>query len=76
MFFDYSLGTFFSHLASTAYRTCEIETAFAEVAQESANNESMLPLQPKTPEDIVFTHFWVDNLDVLVDKQVGGIDVL
>ena len=50
--------------------TCEIETAYAEVAQQNAKNECILPLQPQSTET-VFTHFWVDNFDVLVDRQAG-----
>ena len=51
---------------------CEVETAYAEVAQEKGKGELTLPLQPLTPENMVFTHFWVDNFDMFVDKQGGG----
>jgi hypothetical protein len=61
----------FGHCVNYNY-TCEVETAYAEVSQESARRGSALPLQPKTPENRVFTHFWVDNFDVLVDRQIGG----
>ena len=30
-----------------------------------------MPLQPKDHQP-VYTHFWVDNFDIKVDKQVGG----
>ena len=53
--------------------TCEIEAAQAEIAiKVSQENSSILPLKPKSPNDTVLTHFWVDNFDVLVDKIGGG----
>lgn len=51
---------------------CEIETAQAEMAQKQSLNGVALPLQPQSPDNFVYTHFWVDNFDVLVDKQFGG----
>ena len=61
----------FGHCVSYNY-VCDIETAYAEVAQENAKKNLTLPLQPKSPSKTVFTHFWVDNFDVLVDRQGGG----
>ena len=52
--------------------TCEIETAQAEVAQENLQKGTFLPVQPVSEDKFVFSHFWVDNFDVLIDKQVGG----
>ena len=50
---------------------CDIETSQAELVQEEAATSSILPLQPKDHQP-VYTHFWVDNFDIKVDKQVGG----
>ena len=61
----------FGHSVSYNY-VCDVETAYAEVAQENAKKGLTLPLQPKSPSKTVFTHFWVDNFDVLVDRQAGG----
>lgn len=53
--------------------TCDIETAQAELAiKVSQEKTNILPLQPKSLYDIVLTHFWVDNFDVLIDKIGGG----
>ena len=51
---------------------CDVETAYAEVAQEKAKLGFTLPIQPIIRELAIFSHFWVDNFDVLVDKQSGG----
>ena len=51
--------------------TLDIETAQAERALDDATKNSVLPLQP-AQNDYVYTHFWVDNFDVNVDKQIGG----
>ena len=51
---------------------CEIETSQAELAQKQLSNKTSLPLQPISSDNFVYTHFWVDNFDVLVDKQTGG----
>lgn len=51
---------------------CDVETAYAEVSQEKAKYGCMLPIQPIHPELVIFSHFWVDNFDVLIDKQSGG----
>lgn len=61
----------FGHCVSYDY-VCDVETAYAEVAQEKAKQGFTLPLQPIFPFIPVFSHFWVDNFDVLVDKQCGG----
>ena len=50
---------------------CDIETAQARLVQEVAATSSILPLQPKDHQQ-VYIHFWVDNFDIKVDKQVGG----
>ena len=44
---------------------------YAEVAQENAKQGFTLPLQPLIRELSIFSHFWVDNFDVLVDNQSG-----
>jgi len=51
---------------------CDVETAYAEAAQEKAKQGFTLPLQPIIRELSIFSHFWVDNFDVLIDKQSGG----
>lgn len=51
---------------------CDVETAYAEVAQEKAKLGYTLPIQPIIPELLIFSHFWVDNFDVFIDKQSGG----
>ena len=51
---------------------CDVETAYAEVAQEKAKLGFTLPIQPILRELAIFSHFWVDNFDVLIDKQSGG----
>jgi hypothetical protein len=53
-------------------KTCEIETALAEKAQQLSLGNNALSLQPLNESDIVLTYFWVDNFDMLVDKQSGG----
>ena len=51
---------------------CDVETAYAEAAKEKAKLGFTLPLQPILRELAIFSHFWVDNFDVLIDKQSGG----
>ena len=51
---------------------CDVETAYAEAAQEKAKLGFTLPIQPILRELAIFSHFWVDNFDVLIDKQSGG----
>ena len=51
---------------------CDIETAQAELVQEEAANTTILPVRPNSNGTPVYTHFWVDNFDINVDKQVGG----
>ena len=50
----------------------DILTSNAEVALLLSKEQNTLPLQPESPEYTVFTHFWVDNFDVLVDRPIGG----
>ena len=52
-------------LATTMF---EVETVYVEVAQENAKEGLTLPLQLKYPNKTVFTHFWVDKFDDLVDS--------
>ena len=52
--------------------TCEIETAQAECAVKASQETNILPLKPESPDDTVFTHYWVDNFDVTVEKMSGG----
>ena len=61
----------FGHCVSYDY-VCDVETAYAEVAQENAKQGFTLPLQPLIRELAIFSHFWVDNFDVLIDSQSGG----
>lgn len=51
--------------------TCEIETAYAEAALLQSKSSVILPLKP-SPDNEVFTFYWVDNFDVTVDTQTGG----
>lgn len=53
-------------------KTCEIELAQAQKAQELAKLSSMLPLKPITALDYVLTVFWADNFDMNVEAQCGG----
>ena len=51
---------------------CDIETSQAELVQEEASSKCVLPIEPSTPTESIWTHFWVDNFDIKVDKEVGG----
>ena len=53
-------------------RTCEIETAQAEAANRCRQSGDILQLRPETPNDIVLTYFWADNLDKKIDSVDGG----
>ena len=56
-----------------SYNTvCEIETAQAECALEAPKSNNILALKPILPDQTVFTHFWVDNFDIKVDRIGGG----
>ena len=58
---------------SIYYNTvCEIETAQAECALEASKAANILALKPTLPDQNVFTHFWVDNFDLKVDRIGGG----
>ena len=51
-----------------SYNTvCEIETAQAECALEGSKSSNILALKTILPHQTVFTHFWVDNVDIKVD---------
>jgi len=39
---------------------------------EAAKAVDILPIKPTFPEQTVFTHFWVDNFDLKVDRIGGG----
>ena len=39
---------------------------------KSAKEGFLLPVKPITPDDNVFTHYWVYNFDVTVDRINGG----
>ena len=52
-----------------SYNTaCEIETALAECALEASKSNNILALKPILPDQTFFTHFWVDNFDIKVDR--------
>ena len=56
-----------------SYNTvCEIETAQAECALEAPKSNNILALKPILLDQTVFTHFWVDNFDIKVDRIGGG----
>ena len=58
---------------SISYNTvCEIETAQAECALLASKSLNVLALQPTLPDQTVFTHFWVDNFDLKIDRIGGG----
>ena len=58
---------------SISYNTvCEIETAQAECASVASKSLNVLALQPNLPEQTVFTHFWVDNFDLKINRIGGG----
>ena len=52
--------------------TCEVETAQAESALKSSQDSSILPLMPSVYGETVFTHFWVDNFDLKIEKTSGS----
>jgi len=49
----------------------DILTANAESAIAKSKISTLLPLAPATPDEVVLTHFWVDNFDLLTDTQYG-----
>ena len=51
---------------------CDIETSQAENCMEKSKQTSILPLYPEHETESVLTYFWVDNFDVIIDKQRGG----
>lgn len=51
---------------------CKVKVACGEVAQENAMEDLTLLLQQKHRNKTVLIYFWVDNLDLLVDRQAGG----
>ena len=56
-----------------SYNTvCEIETAQAECGLKGSKSNNILALKPILADQTVFTHFWVDNFDVKVDRIRGG----
>ena len=58
---------------SIPYNTvCKIETAQAECALKASKRTNILELKPTLNNQTVFTHFWVDNFDLKVDRIGGG----
>eukprot|EP00111_Clytia_hemisphaerica_P011841 TCONS_00034803-protein len=49
---------------------CDIETALAEAAQVEAQSATVLRYHPATLVKL-FSHFWIDDFDIKVDKEVG-----
>ena len=56
----------------TYNQACDVETALAQKAQKMATMDTALNLKPRTETDVVLTYFWVDNFDILVERQSGG----
>ena len=52
--------------------TSEIETAQKKSSLLAATQTTLLPLGPATPSNTVFTHFWADNIDLNIERMVGG----
>ena len=52
--------------------TSEIETAQKKSSLLAATHTTLLPLGPATPSNTVFTHFWADNIDMNIERMVGG----
>ena len=52
--------------------TSEIETAQKKSSLLAATQTTLLPLGPATPSNTVFTHFWADNIDMNIERMVGG----
>ena len=52
-------------------KTCDIETAQAEVVLKQSAMVGILPHLPQA-EEIILTTFWVDNFDMTIDKQCGA----
>ena len=52
--------------------TSEIETAQTKSSLLAATQTTLLPLGPATPSNTVFTHFWADNIDMNIERMVGG----
>ena len=52
--------------------TGEIETAQKKSSLLAATQTTLLPLGPATPSNTVFTHFWADNIDMNIERMVGG----
>ena len=52
--------------------TMEIQTAQAQKALTLAEASSFLPLKPAKESDVVLTFYWVNNFDVIVERQAGG----
>ena len=50
----------------------EIQTAQTQKELTLAEASSFLPLKPAKESDVVLTFYWVDNFDVIVEKQAGG----
>ena len=52
--------------------TSETETAQKKSSLLAATQTTLLPLGPATPSNTVFTHFWADNIDMNIERMVGG----
>ena len=52
-------------------KTCEIETALAELSIKQSKELNILPILP-VAEEIIPTYFWVDNFDIKVERLCGS----
>ncbi|KAG1711251.1 hypothetical protein GQR58_002553 [Nymphon striatum] len=50
---------------------CEIETSLSEASVAKSKETSLLPIVPEGSQTVL-TVFWVDNFDVIVEKNLGG----
>lgn len=53
-------------------QTCDMEIAQAEVFPQAAEETTQVLLMPKSSHNSIFTHFWVDNFGVQIEKMDGG----
>ena len=52
-------------------KTCQIETALAELSIRQSKELNILPILP-VAEEIIPTYFWVDNFDIKVERLCGS----
>ncbi len=50
---------------------CEIETAQAKAAENTAKSSGALPIKPISPSHSVLTYFWVDNFGMNLETKTG-----